>query len=81
MELRWSAKKVFDAVRNKATDVVTGGDMAILFGMLERDDLFANKIIVQKTIQNRNKSVDWLADQLLVKIEEYKQMAAGVRKP
>lgn len=49
---------MFFAIRNKATDGITGNDMAFIVKAFEQNDLYANRIAVRKAIEQRYNLID-----------------------
>lgn len=71
LNLKGVAAKVLTAVKNKATQAITGGEMALLTKALQENDLFSNQKSVASSMEDRNKLIDELLPKLRSLIDEY----------
>lgn len=70
-----------EAIKNRTTVTVTGGDMAELLVLLENDTIFGNKNRVEAAMNERNTLCDTLLQKIQNLIDEHKHILPTLPRP
>lgn len=81
LQLKGAAEKVVSALQNRVTNLLTGNDMAQLIEALKNEDLFTNKLSVQRVIQQHSVIGSKLVEQLRANIEDYQRRVVVQVRP
>lgn len=59
-----------NAINSRHAEMVTGGDMAELLGLIDRDELYVNKVVVEKAMADRSTQVTRLIESMYLLLSE-----------